>query len=81
MIPINNKIQLDIKPVLVAGLETGAIEEIGTIIAIGDYMDAEKWQVGKKLLFKAWAVDIITLGEAKSYYIDGLSDGICAIEK
>lgn len=36
--------------------------------------------IGKKLYFKAWAVDVITVGDTKHYFIDADSDGLCAIE-
>ena len=79
MKPLNNKIQLEVKEIEYMGESTGAIEEHGTIIALGDYMDEEKWKIGATLYFKAWAVDIITEGDKKYYFIDALSDAICAI--
>lgn len=36
--------------------------------------------IGKTLYFKAWAVDVITKGQEKFYFISADSDAICAIE-
>ena len=98
MKPMNNKVKLDIKDVLVAGIPSGNIEERGIILDVADDCvnlgvmslegtsidDAIKIQrkekiIGKTLYFKAWAVDIITIGEEKHYFISSDSDGICAI--
>ena len=87
MKPLNNKIQLDIKEVKIGAIQSDAIEEHGTIIAIGDraYLQDKpkselKELVGKTLYFKAWAVDVITKGQDKYYFISADSDAICAIE-
>lgn len=80
MKPINNKIQLDIKELKFGAVQSDSIEEHGTIIALGDYIDEEKFKIGSTLYFKAWAVDIITENDEKYYFIDSLSDAICAIK-
>jgi len=80
MKPTNNKIQLDVQEITHMGESTGAIQEQGIIIALGDWMDDDKWKIGATLYFKAWAVDIITDGDKKYYFIDALSDAICAIK-
>lgn len=90
MKPIGKKIQLDIKEVKIGMIQSDAIEEHGKIIAVGDKVwmtesgqydekDAQEL-VGKTLYFKAWAVDVITEGENKLYFISADSDAICAIE-
>jgi co-chaperonin GroES (HSP10) len=95
MKPLNNKIQLEINEILSGGLPTGKIEEHGTIIAIADgvwngtgpvarrneeIVQVGHFEVGKTLYFKAWAVDVITKGQEKFYFISSDSDAICAIE-
>jgi len=94
MKPLGNKIMLDIKEVKIGAIQSDAIEEHGTIIAIGgnafvtlvknnpDITDEENTNdlIGKTLYFKAWAVDVITKGQDKYYFISSDSDAICAIE-
>lgn len=93
MKPLNNKIQLDIKEVKIGAIQSDAIEEHGTIIAVGRGIsqnsgiawNEEKQEycpeelIGKTLYFKAWAVDVITKGQEKFYFISADSDAICAI--
>lgn len=89
MKPTNNKIQLDIPEVKIGVIQSDSIEEHGTIIAVGrnvkHYYDADNdnkldFEVGKTLYFKAWAIDVITKGEEKYYFISADSDAICAVE-
>jgi len=80
MTPLNKKIQLEIKEVEVGMIQSEAIEEHGTILAIGSEVDAKKFPIGKELYFKAWAVDVITESQEKLYFISSDSDAICAIE-
>lgn len=80
MKPTNNKIQLDIVEEKIAMIQTDAISECGTIIALGQDVPTFDFPIGSKLYFKAWAVDIITVGDKKYYFIDCNSDAICAIE-
>lgn len=77
MKPLNTKIQLDIKEVKIGAIQSDAIEEHGTIIAVGK--DVIGYEVGATLYFKAWACDIITVGQDKYYFISADSDAICAI--
>jgi len=89
MKPLNNKIQLDIKEVKIGAIQSDSIEEHGTIIAVGEkvedsltnnYKDLKRFPIGATLYFKAWAVDVITKGQEKYYFISADSDAICAIE-
>lgn len=48
-----------------------------------EHIDSKLPQVGEKLFIKTWAVDIVTRGEEKYYFIDATVDGelnpaICA---
>ncbi len=86
--PLANKIMLDIKEVKIGAIQSDSIEEHGTIIAVGRnvkhyYADEDKnkpdFPIGATLYFKAWAVDVITEGDKKYYFISADSDAICAI--
>lgn len=87
MKPLGNKIQLDIKEIKFGAIQSDSIEEHGEIIAVGPNVsyipmferDIEE-VIGKTLYFKAWAVDVITKGQEKYYFISADSDAICAIE-
>lgn len=95
MKPINNKIKLDIREIQRMGMDTGAIEEHGTILEVGDgvgdsfmtttssngamYIN-NKYPIGATLYFKAWSIDIITVGDKKHYFISADSEAICAID-
>lgn len=80
MKPIANKIQLDIQEITHMGESTGAIQEQGKIIGMGESVEVE-YAIGDTLCFKAWAVDIITDGDKNYYFISADSDAICAIKK
>lgn len=81
-LPLHNKIQLEIIEEKVGGIQSDAIQEKGTIVAIGKGIDFEgtPYKIGATLYFKAWAVDVITEGDEKYYFIDAASDAICAIK-
>ena len=87
MRPLGTKIQLEIKEIEHMGQSTGAINEKGKVIAIGKDVWIQEIPgefdhrniIGKTLYFKAWAVDIITDGEQKYYFIDCDSEAICGI--
>lgn len=86
MKPLGNKIQLDIKEVKIGMIQSDSIEEHGTIIDWGEEVENQKvmrnhqlLEKGKTLYFKAWAVDVITEGQDKYYFISCDSDAICAI--
>jgi len=78
--PLHNKIQLDIQEVTIGGIKSTSIEEHGTILAIGEWVQKTKYPIGSKLYFKTWAVDVITEGGEKYYFISAESDAICAIK-
>lgn len=87
MKPLGNKIQLDIKEVKIGAIQSDAIEEYGTIIALGSNIgtvgtsvEFAPYKVGDTLYFKAWAVDVISKDGVKYYFISADSDAICAIE-
>lgn len=79
MLPIKNKIQLDIEEVKIGAIQSDAIQEKAKIIAIGEYVDENVFKIGETIYFKAWAVDVITDGDKKLYFISADSDAICAV--
>ena len=82
IIPINNKIQLDIEQPTAGGLDLSSkptTVECATVIAVADGIT--KFKVGDKLFFKSWQVDIITYNKLTYYFIDADGEGICAIVK
>lgn len=81
IIPLGNKIQLDIKDEKIGAIQTEAIQEQGVILEIGEWVPKDKYPIGATLYFKAWAVDIITDDKEKYYFISCDSDAICAIQK
>ena len=78
MKPLGNKLMLDIKEIKIGAIQSDSIEEHGTVIAVGENIE-ESGLIGKTLYFKAWAVDVITKGQEKFYFISADSDAICAI--
>ncbi len=79
MKPLGNKIQLDIKEVKIGAIQSDSIEEHGTIIAVGEEVNKDKFPIGATLYFKAWQVDVISVDGEKNYYISADGDAICAI--
>lgn len=79
MKPLRNKIQLDIEEQKIGAVQSDAIAEWGTVVAVGPDVSLQV-KKGDKIYFKAWAVDIITVGEDKHYFISDDSDAICAVE-
>lgn len=77
--PINKKIKLNIKEVEIMGVPSGNIEEHGVILDFGE--DVINLKVGQTLFFKAWCIDIVTIGEDKHYFASADSDGICGVSK
>ena len=45
------------------------------------YQTTNEINVGDKIFFKAWALDVITYNKETYYFIDADSNGICAIVK
>ena len=85
--PLGNKIQLDIQEEKIGAIQSEAIQEKGKIVALGtDFVglttkdSRSVFKIGATLYFKAWAVDIITEGEKKYYFISADSDAICGID-
>lgn len=80
MKPLHNKIKLDIKEEKIGSIQSDAIQEQGIILDVGMMVDEQLFKIGATLYFKAWAIDIITDGDQKHYFISADSDAICAIE-
>ena len=80
MRPLGNKIQLKIEEISVGAVKTDSIVEKASVVAVGALCsDSTRAFIGKTLFFKAWAVDVITDGKEKYYFISEDSDAICAI--
>jgi hypothetical protein len=79
MRPFGSKIKLDIKPVKIGAIQSDSVPEYATILDIGPDVDEDKFAVGETLVFKAWAVDVVTVGEEKHYFIDSNSEAILAL--
>ena len=80
MIPLRYKIQLQIDEVKIGAIQSDSIQEKGTILAVGEYVDESTYKVGATLYFKAWAIDIISENGEKHYFISSDSDAICAVK-
>lgn len=92
IIPLGNRIQLDIKEPAAGELSLQSMPtaiEYGTVIGIGPDV-SQFWagkelpvhiKVGDKVFFKSWAVDIITHEGKKYYFISEDTKGLCAIVK
>ena len=82
MIPLKNKILLDVVEIKMGAIETDTIGEIATVIRLGADVDKTTFQVGQKLAIKSWAIDIITDPEdnKKYYFISADLDAICGIK-
>lgn len=82
IIPYRNKIQLKIDQPTAGGLDLSSkptTVEVGTVISDG--FEHLKIIKGDRIMFKAWAVDIINYNNENFYFIDADSEGICAIIK
>ena len=79
MSPVGNKIKLGIQPMKFGSIQSDTIPEYAEIVDIGPDVDEDKFAVGETLVFKAWAVDVVTVGEEKHYFIDSTSDAILAL--
>lgn len=78
--PVGRKLQLEIPASKVGGLyvdSSMSVQEQAVVVAVGP--TAEGFKVKDHLLFKGWAIDIITIDDEKYYFIDCDSPGICAI--
>jgi co-chaperonin GroES (HSP10) len=55
-------------------------KEVGEVIGVGDgAADLYHIKVGDRVMFKSWAVDIITNDGEKYYFIDMATGGVCAV--
>lgn len=80
MKPAPNKIQLEIADLRIGSLITEDVQEVGHVVAVGVNVSPE-YKVGKKVFFKSWGIDIITIDDKKYYYLDIDSDALCAYEE
>ncbi len=80
MTPLRNKIQLKIDDVKIGMIQSDTVAEKATVVAVGaDCKPETRELIGKTIYFKAWAVDIITDGQDKYYFISEDSDALCAV--
>ncbi len=78
---LGNKIRIKIKETSAGGLNLESMptaNEYGEVLDIGPGVTSPI-KKGDKVLFKAWAVDIINYGGEKYYYLDLDTRGLCAI--
>lgn len=80
MKPLNKKLQLQINEVKIGAIQSDSITEKGTILRMAkDCVKFNDNDVGREIYFKAWAIDVITDGNEKYYFISEDSEGICAM--
>lgn len=80
--PLNNKIKLQLTEETIGGIKTDSVSEKGVILAVGEMCkNFSKTHIGRTLYFKAWAVDVITEGTEKHYFLSDDSDAICGINE
>lgn len=79
MKPLGNKIKLDIQPVKIGAIQSDSIPEYAKILDLGPDVDEDTFAVGETLVFKAWAVDVVTIGEEKHYFLAADSEAILAV--
>jgi len=82
MKPLYHKIQISISKPTAGSLDLSSkasAVECGEIIAVGTLVNFTDLEIGKKILFKAWACDVITNEGETYYFLDDDSRGICAI--
>lgn len=86
--PLGHKLLINIPQTKTGALQVqqGAqIQEVGTILAVSDYVAKNygvyphkyDFKVGDTIHFKAWAIDIVTVDGETFYYLDADSDAIC----
>ena len=77
--PLSNEVQIKIDEAKAGVLNmesTQTAVEFGEVVAIGDEVKGIK--VGQKILFKAWAVDIVTWEGKRYYFLNMTTNGIKA---
>lgn len=80
MKPVNKKLAIEIEKPTAGSLDLSSKQtatEYGTITAIGD--EVTKFKVGQKIMFKAWAIDVISYEGVNYNFITEDSEAICAI--
>jgi co-chaperonin GroES (HSP10) len=80
---LGNRILISIDEPKSGSLDTTSLtvaREKGTVLDIGPGVDLYEWpiKVGDKILFKAWAVDIVNEDGEKHYSISQETDGLIA---
>jgi len=78
--PTSGKIYVKLDEVKLGGLDTSGLQiskEKGEVIAVA--ADVTEYKKGDVILFKSYAVKIITEGDVKYHFIDINSNAICAI--
>lgn len=78
---LGKRIQIKIDEPSAGGLDISSLnvaKETGEVIGLGADVTLPV-KIGDRILFKAWAVDIISEGTSKYYFISQDTDGICAI--
>lgn len=81
--PLGSRIQISVDESKAGGLDVSGLNvarEMGKVVALGPEVTLPI-KVGDRILFKAWAVDIINENGEKYHFIDQDSKGIHAIIK
>lgn len=77
---LGTRIQLKIDDPVAGGLDVSSLnvaKETGEVIGLGKDVTLPL-KIGDRVLFKAWAVDIVSVESKKFYFIDQATQGICA---
>lgn len=83
VVALGRRIQLHIDDPAAGTLDMSSVsaaKEKGKVIGLGNSVTLDL-KVGDTVYFKSWAVDIITDGTDKFYFIDQDTQGICAVVK
>ena len=79
--PFSDQIYIKIDEVKAGILNTSSREsavECAEVLALGQGTEGGILKVGDKIFVKAWAIDIITHGDAKYHFVNVTSGGILA---
>ena len=77
---LGTRIQLKIDEPKAGILDTSSLnvaKETGEVIGLGKDVTLPL-KIGDRVMFKAWAVDIVSENGVKYYFIDQATQGICA---
>lgn len=80
--PFGNKIQLHIDESSAGALTIVSLPtaiERGKVTAVGDEVKGVK--VGDTVMYKSWAVDIVTVDGERYFFLDLSTNGLCGIIK